>query len=312
MEMMMGVERPASSSRSPKIAVVYAVGMITTGDSTESLFGGQVMGSDTIIKALRQADEDKTVKSIVLRVDSPGGSALASDLMWREIVRIKEKKPVIVSMGDVAASGGYYISMGADKIFAEPGTLTGSIGVVGGKIVLGGVYDKVGLNTEIISRGKNSGLFSSTTPFTDAERAAWRGSMEEIYKQFTTKAAEGRKMDVKRLNELAQGRVWSGRMAKERGLVDELGTLNDALVEAKERAGFKDGEKAELLRLPKPTSIFEQMFGVSAMESRIKSQVAELTGVAPELLEPIAEAARLRTLFREPGVTVLPYKIKLR
>jgi protease IV len=311
MEMMMGAERPASSSKNPKIAVVYAVGGIMTGDSTESLFGGQVVGSDTLVKALRQADDDKTVKAIVLRVDSPGGSALASDLIWREIVRIKEKKPVIVSMGDVAASGGYYISMGADKIFAEPGTLTGSIGVVGGKMVLGGVYDKVGLNTEIISRGKNSGLFSSTTPFTDSERAAWRGSMEEIYKQFTTKAAEGRKMDVKKLEELAQGRVWSGRMAKEKGLIDELGTLDDALVEAKKRSGFKDGEKAELLRLPKPTSILEQMFGISA-EARIKSQVAELTGVAPEILEPIAEVSRLRKLFREPGVTVLPYKIKVR
>ena len=173
------------------------------------------MGSDTVVKALRKAAKDETVVAIVLRVDSPGGSALASDLIWREITKIK--KPVIASMGDVAASGGYYISMGCDKIFAEAGTLTGSIGVVGGKIVTEGLFNKVGVTTDVISRGKNSGMLSSQSKFTASEREVWKAMMDKIYQQFTEKAAAGRHMKLAELQKLAGGRVWSGRQAKKRG-----------------------------------------------------------------------------------------------
>src|SRR5262249_21374951 len=143
-----------SPSNKPKVAVIYAAGTIATGKSGVSLLGGETCGSTTLIEAIRQAEADKTVKAIVLRVDSPGGSALASDLIWGELSRCK--KPLVASMSDVAASGGYYISMAAQKIYAEPGTLTGSIGVFGGKVTLGGLYDKVGLKTEVISRGANA------------------------------------------------------------------------------------------------------------------------------------------------------------
>ena len=146
-----------------RIALIYAVGAIVPGKGGKSLFGGDSVGSTTIIEAIRKAEADPKVKAIVLRVDSPGGSALASDLIWRELKQCK--KPVIASMSDVAASGGYYISMAARKIYAEPGTLTGSIGVVGGKMAFAGLYDKVGITTETISRGANSGIFSSTHPF---------------------------------------------------------------------------------------------------------------------------------------------------
>ena len=207
-----------------------------TGESTTSLFGGSSVGSDTILRALRQAEADAKVKAIVLRVDSPGGSALASDLIWREIV--KSKKPVVVSMGDTAASGGYYVSMGAKKIFVEPGTLTGSIGVVGGKLALRGLFDKLGVTTETISRGKTSGTLSITDPFSLEEREGWKRLMLDTYQQFTTKAAEGRHMDLKKLEGLAQGRLFTGRMAVANGLADQLGTLDDTIAEARSQAGI--------------------------------------------------------------------------
>ena len=172
-----------------------------------------------------------------MRINSPGGSAIASDLIWRETVRIE--KPLIASMGDVAGSGGYYIAMGADKILASPGTVTGSIGVVGGKLVTGGLYGKLGITTEVISRGKVSGAFSSLQPFTPLERKAMTALLKETYKQFVSKAAEGRNVSYKELDKLAQGRVYTGRMALANGLVDELGTLRDAVNAAKKAAGME-------------------------------------------------------------------------
>src|SRR3954447_15511676 len=166
MQAMMGGESSSVDKRGKKIAVVYAVGPIMSGKSKSGMFGGETVGSTTIIEALRKANNDKQVVAIVLRVDSPGGSALASDLIWHETQVIK--KPIVASMGDVAASGGYYIAMGANKIIAAPSTITGSIGVVGGKMALTGLYEKIGITTETIERGKNSGLFSSSGNFTDS------------------------------------------------------------------------------------------------------------------------------------------------
>ena len=201
------VHRRPSPSRNAaaekRIAIVYAVGEIVQGKGAGDMLGNSPLGSTTMIEALHKASDDPKVVAVVLRVDSPGGSATASDLIWRETVRCK--KPLIASMGDVAGSGGYYIAMSARTIVAEPGTITGSIGVIGGKLVTGGLYDKIGLNTEVISRGKNSGALSSTRPFTPDERKAWTAMLEETYGQFVSKAAEGRKMDRKRLEELAQG-----------------------------------------------------------------------------------------------------------
>ncbi|GAG23452.1 unnamed protein product, partial [marine sediment metagenome] len=211
-ELMLGGKESKKSGKKPIIAVVYAVGPIMEGKSRTDLFGSSSLGSTTLIAALRKAADNPKVKAIVMRIDSPGGSATASDLIWRETIRIK--KPIIASMGDVAASGGYYIAMGAKKIFAAPSTLTGSIGVIGGKLVTRGLYDKLGLNTEVISRGANSGAFSSNQPFTPEERKAWLAVLEETYRQFVGKAAEGRNMTFSKLEELAQGRVYTGRTAK--------------------------------------------------------------------------------------------------
>src|SRR5262249_8974166 len=218
MQTLLGIEPAKRKSANPKLAIIYASGMITSGkNSTDFLSGETTMGSDTMIKAIREANKDATVKAIVLRVDSPGGSALASDLMWHELELIK--KPFVVSMGDVAASGGYYIAMGADRIFADAGTITGSIGVVGGQNAPGGTYSKIGITTDIISRGKNSGVLSTTTTFTDSERESMQRLLNDIYAQFTAKAAQGRKMPQEKLEKLARGRVYTGSGALKIGLV---------------------------------------------------------------------------------------------
>lgn len=309
LQAMMGMPPGEKKSTGKKIAVVYAVGAITTGKSEVGMFGGEAVGSDTIVAALKKAQEDKNVAAIVLRVDSPGGSALASDLIWRQVVQ--SDKPIIASMGDTAASGGYYISMGADKIFASPGTLTGSIGVVGGKLALRGLMEKAGVTTEVISRGKNSGLLSDANRFTKAERSAMQAMMEETYRQFTQKAAEGRKMDAEKLEKLAGGQVWTGRMAQENGLVDELGTLEDAIAAAKSAAGIDAKEKVELLELPKPASFFESLFGGEDDEAEVALK-PRIDTALPELAPHLRQVETLRAMFRNGAALVLPFQVKIR
>ena len=282
--------------------MVYAVGPITEGSSDSDVFGSSTMGSTTIIEALRKADSDAKVKAIVLRIDSPGGSATASDLIWRETVRIK--KPVIASMGDVAGSGGYYIAMGARRIFAAPGTLTGSIGVIGGKLVTGGLWQKLGLRTEVISRGANSGAFSSDQPFTPGERKVLMELLQETYRQFVSKAAEGRKMPYSKLEGLAQGRVYSGRTAKDLGLVDELGTLQDAVAAAKTAAGMTADADVDLLLLPESKSFFEQMFGDSA--------AGETESLWPDGVQLLRRSAVIRRLLSQHVLTWMPYGLEVR
>jgi len=302
MELFLGGKPSAAISKQQKVALVYAVGPILEGKSDVGLFGDTVVGSTTLVAALRKAADDPKVVAIVLRIDSPGGSATASDLIWRETVRIK--KPIIASMGDVAGSGGYYIAMGADKILAEPGTITGSIGVVGGKIVLGGLYDKLGLTTEVISRGENSGSFSSTERFTPEQRKVWTTMLQEVYRQFVSKAAQGRKLSYGELEKLAQGRVYTGRMAAANGLIDKVGTLRDAIAEAKKAAGLKADEKVELLILPKPKTIFEQLFGDPSVSTGLQA-------AAPELLDTVRRTTVWRRLFAEPALLWMPYRVEL-
>lgn len=266
------------SGKEPRIAVIHAVGEIDTGKSGMGLMGTRV-GSDTIVEAIRQAEEDPTVKAIVLRVDSPGGSALASDLIWAELKRCK--KPVIASMGDVAASGGYYIAMAARRIVAEPSTITGSIGVFGGKIAYGPVMEKAGLRTEVISRGANAGVLTSGKPFTDSERAAMTRLIEDIYRQFLAKAAEGRRLagkadfTVEKLKPLAGGRVWTGRQALANGLVDELGSLERAILLARDLTDLPKDKAPELLRLPKAGSLLDSLvdfdLGISGTVGKLQA-----------------------------------------
>ncbi|MBI1345707.1 signal peptide peptidase SppA [bacterium] len=311
MNLMMGVEEPERRSLADKIAVINAVGPITSGPSSADVFGEQSMGSATMIKAIRQARDDETVRAIVLRVDSPGGSALASDLMWHELESIK--KPFIVSMGDTAASGGYYIAMGSDRIFAEPGTITGSIGVVGGKLALQKTFEKFGMTTSVVQRGANGGLNSIMAPFTDSEKAAMQKVLNTIYEQFTGKAAAGRKMDVAVLEKLARGRIYTGEQAKEIGLVDEIGTLADAIAYAKTAAGIDPEKKLERLDLPKPTSPFEQLLGTVDSETQARRMRDSLLQVIPtDLQTPLRGWHALQMLAREPAVVLMPFALQIR
>ena len=242
----------------PKLALIYAVGDIVSGES-QSGFAGDYVGSETVARAVRQARKDASVRAIVLRIDSPGGSGTASDVMWREVALARKAKPVIMSMGDVAASGGYYLAMGGDAIVAEPGTITGSIGVFGGKISLRGLYDKLGLSKEILTRGRNAALFSSYRPWTDEERQTFRKIMTSFYDEFVEKAASGRGKTRDEIHAVAQGRVWTGAEALRVGLVDRLGGLDVAVSLAKERAKIGKDQEVALLVLPEKKSFFETL-----------------------------------------------------
>jgi protease-4 len=307
-QMLSGEGTKKAETSASKIALIYCSGAIETGKSTSSILGEATMGSETVVKHLREAEKDKTVKAIVLRVDSPGGSALASDLIWREVVRIE--KPIVASMSDVAASGGYYISMGADRIIAEPGTLTGSIGVTGGKFVLAGLMDKLGVSTDTVTVGKNGTINSINQPFTDTERAAMKRLMDDTYRQFVSKAAAGRKMTFEQIDKLAGGRVYTGRQAQKIGLIDEVGTLEDAIASARQLADLPDDSKTELLVLPKPQGFLEALVG--PLEDRDLYAPAIRVAV-PEVARPIlSKLDTFRRIFsREPVAVILPYDLKV-
>jgi protease-4 len=221
------------------VALIYATGPIRRGRSGRGLLSGGAMGSDTISAALRAAADDGRARAIVLRVNSPGGSYVASDTIWREVVRARNAgKPVVVSMGDVAASGGYYIAMGADAIVAQPGTVTGSIGVLSGKPVLSDLLGRAGVTTDSVTEGAHSGMFATTRPFSEEEWALVNDWLDHIYADFTGKVATGRRMSADRVHELARGRVWTGADALANGLVDEIGGLDRAAAIARRRAGL--------------------------------------------------------------------------
>lgn len=243
-------------NKGPRIAVIYAVGLISTGRSSDAP-QGDVVGSDTIVEYLRKARSDKSVRAVVLRIDSPGGSAIASDVIWREVMLTRDAKPVIASMSDVAASGGYYIAMPAHAIVAEPATLTGSIGVVMIKFVIDGTLKKLGLNMEGVTSGKYAELYSPVRPFAPHERERVEQLMQATYEAFVEKAAAGRKTTPERIDAVAQGRVWTGNQAKQIGLVDELGGLERAIALAKQHAKIKAEDEVELIVYPPKKSIYD-------------------------------------------------------
>jgi protease-4 len=244
-------------NRGPRIAVLYAVGLISTGRSNYDSPSGQVIGSDTMVEWLRKARADESVRAIVLRIDSPGGSAIASDVIWREIMLTRDRKPVIASMSDVAASGGYYIAMPAHAIVAQPSTLTGSIGVVLLRFVIDGTLKKLGINIETVKQGQYADIFSPVRPFTPDERKRLGELMQATYDAFVEKAAAGRKTTPERIDGIAQGRVWTGRQAKDLGLVDELGGLDRALQIAKVHAKIPESSDVEIVVFPQKKSFFE-------------------------------------------------------
>ncbi len=245
------------------IAVIYIQGPILVlgeGEEGTGLLGTTSNSADEIARTIVNAAEDPLVKSIVIRVDSPGGSPTASELIRRAIVRAKEKgKPVIVSMGSMAASGGYWVSAPANHIFALPGTITGSIGVAGGKASFGGLWDKIDVNWDHVGFGKNSGMYSVNSTFSESEKERINASMDRTYDMFLDVVAEGRMMKRDDVRDVAKGRVWSGAQAAENGLVDELGSLNDALDYAAKSAGYKSRKDMNVTILPKPKTALEEV-----------------------------------------------------
>lgn len=225
--------------RQEGVALLHATGGIRLGRSGRSPLSGSAIGSDTLAAALRAAITDDKIAAIVLRVNSPGGSYVASDTIWREVVRAGVAgKPVVASMSDVAASGGYFISMAATAIVAQPGTLTGSIGVFGGKPVIGGLLERIGVAVDGVGAGRRSRMFSTAAPFSDDEWERVNTWLDRVYDDFVAKAAKGRRLTPERVHELARGRVWTGADAKEHGLVDELGGLDTAAALARKAAGL--------------------------------------------------------------------------
>jgi protease-4 len=270
--------RTLPNPRERFVAVIYASGPIRQGRSTRSPLGGSAMGSDTVAAALRSALSDDRVRAVLLRVNSPGGSAVASDTIWREVVRLRAAgKPVVVSMSDVAASGGYYISMAADVIVAQPGTLTGSIGVILGKPVLAEAFERAGVTTDSVSVGSGATMFAPTHPFTQDEWDRINAWLDAIYRDFTEKVAAGRRMPVERVHDIARGRVWTGADAAANGLVDELGGMAAAAEIARRRAGLP--ADAPLHVYPRLTP-FDQLRPASSSESRPAAAAALDLGFA--------------------------------
>lgn len=300
-----------------RVAVIFASGAINSGRSSDSAFGGQMVGSDTVVQAVNDAANDTTVRAIVLRVDSPGGSALASDLMWNAIENAKKKKPVVVSMGDVAASGGYYIACNADKIIAEPTTVTGSIGVFMGKPVVKGLYDWLGITNEYVMRGKNAGIFRETEKWTPEERAKMEEQTNKIYfDNFLPKVSQGRKMDAEKANSLGQGRVWTGTQAKENGLIDEFGGLEKAIDVAKQLANLPADKDVRRVVFPAPRPFFETWFGDPESAEVSAKDVHAQKALADSLPADVRKALRYSEMFdkmqRGEVMMMLPFELEIK
>lgn len=269
---------------SPEIALVYVVGEIMPTDeaASASMYESEIVGADHIAADIRKAVRDEDIKAIVVRIDSPGGSPTASETIRRALIFAKEKKkPVIVSMGGMAASGGYWIASAGDYIFAMPGTLTGSIGVAGGKFVLQDLWKKIGVNWDGAGWGDNAGIWSFNTPYTQPQTERMNRMMDSIYEGFTARVAEGRRMTPDQVERVARGRVWSGAAAKNNGLVDEIGGLTAALDYAAKKAGAKDRSGISLEILPEPVDPFEKILDLMEGQVRAGEYLSSLSFLRP-------------------------------
>lgn len=286
---------PSKLREKNKIAVVYATGQINTGDGSE-----ESIGSDKLSRTIRQARRDSSIKAIVLRINSPGGSALASEVIWREVALAKEVKPVVVSMGNVAASGGYYIAAPASAIVANPTTITGSIGVFAAIPNVNKTYGKLGITFDHVGTNKHATSPSVVgEPLTAEERAVIQNGVEQCYSTFISHVAEGRGITTEQVDEIGQGRVWSGVNAKEIKLVDRFGGLKDAIALAAELAEL---ESYKITELPKAKSMMEQMMSTLG-QAKVSVELGEFSTIYN----------RIKSMVAEPGLqALLPYEIEIR
>jgi protease-4 len=294
---LLGGGKP-KKAHGPSVAIVYVEGMIVPGTKQPSIFGGAAATSTDIRKALDKAAEDDTVKAVILRVDSQGGSAVASEIILDATKRVRAKKPFAVSMGNVAGSGGYYVACGAETIFADETTLTGSIGVVGGKLVTTPMWNKIGITFQEYNRGRNASLMSTSSKFTDEQRKLLQGWMDEVYVVFKNhvKASRGDRLK-KPLDDIAGGRVYTGRQALELGLVDEIGTLADAVKHVAKKANV---ENYEVRVIPEPKNFVELlMAGMSGGKSEDDAKHVMTRGSISSLALPYLQGldpARVRSV----------------
>lgn len=300
--------RPHSAGDS--IALIYGVGIVQSGKSSyDPLLGGPTMGSETVSSAFRHAVADDDVKAIIFRIDSRGGSPIASDTIWRETIRAKEAgKPVIVTMGNVAGSGGYFIAMAADKIVAQPGTITGSIGVFGGKLITAGLLDKIGISSDEVHTSPNATMWSPTMDFTPEQWDKFNEQLDWIYEDFTNKVAQGRGMTKEQVLEVARGRIWTGEDAKTIGLVDELGGFPTALRLAKEEAGIDPDADVHIKLFPPSKSFAETLLAL--LLDKDEADSSHPVGLALwrtlQILQPVARLAQDLGLTPHPGVLTMP------
>jgi protease-4 len=307
----------------PSVALIYAEGVIQDGEVSASIFGGNDgIGSADMRRALRMATRDDNVKAIVIRIDSPGGSALASEVMWQAVRRVAAKKPVIISVGSMAASGGYYLASAGDRIFADNTAIVGSIGVVGGKFVLKDLFEKLGLHTETFSRGRNAGLFSQNEPWTDRQRTMVTSWMKETYDQFTQRVMTTRQGKIKDIDAVARGRIFLARQAKELGMVDEIGGIDDALAYAAKRSDLEAG-KYDVKVLPAPKTLADYLNGSAAAEHESAAFPFQpkvnigadslLQALSPQLRKELSRELQMVQLLQDrPVILVAPYTLTVK
>ncbi len=296
----------------PSVALIYADGTIIDGRGGEGMFGSAV-GSEDMRRALRMAAKDENIKAVVIRIDSPGGSALASEVMWQAARRVAGEKPLVISIGSMAASGGYYLASAGDYIFADPAGIVGSIGVVGGKFVMKDLFDKLGLNTESFMRGKNAGLFSSNQPFDEGQRKMITSWMKQTYTQFTERVMSTRKGKIKDIDQVARGRIFVAKAAKDLGMVDELGGIEKAIAYAADRADLKAGD-FDVRIVPAPRTLADFFGGggdgdgpeAAAMIPTIKVDPTSLVAqLAPGIRKALAQHVWLVRLLEDRPVTLM-------
>jgi len=284
-------ERPHNKGQT--IALIYGVGAVTRGKSGyDPIFGGANMGSDTVAAAFRAAVDDKDVKAIIFRIDSPGGSYVASDTIWREVMKAKKAgKPVIATMGDLAGSGGYFVAMAADKIVAQPGTITASIGVLSGKLLTSGFWNKVGLSWDEVHAGANASIWTGLQDYTPAEWQRFQAWLDRIYVDFTGKVADGRKLPLPKVLEVAKGRIWTGEDAKNLGLVDELGGFDQAIKLAKKAANIPETEEVNIKRFPKEKSFVEAL--LSRKPDNSERETSDALVQTLRVIQPVASQIKM-------------------